>query len=171
MGLGTDLDDTAAGAVGIPDTLASVQRGAGQREALDPQAGRPDGHHLGVGGGVEVGRDPVGALPDHHLVAHDVAPVAQQERHGNLGRLSLKEIAAASGNTGGPIAGHSELVADGAGVSFATLTVSVEEPEAGTLAGANAAVAPAGRSEAASETVPSKPFWPAIESVYVALAP
>ena len=52
--------------------------------------------------------------------------VALGEKHGNLGRLSLKEIAAASGTTGGPIAGHSELVADGAGVSFATHICDIE---------------------------------------------
>src|SRR5690606_34957464 len=52
--------------------------------------------------------------------------VARGATHGNLGRLSLKEIAAASGNTGGPIAGHSELVVDGAGVSFATHICDIE---------------------------------------------
>ncbi len=58
--------------------------------------------------------------------------VALGETRGNLGRLSLKEIAAASGNTGGPIAGHSELVADGAGVSFATHICDIEvDPETG----------------------------------------
>jgi CO/xanthine dehydrogenase Mo-binding subunit len=51
--------------------------------------------------------------------------------HGNLS-LSLKEIAAAAANTGGPIAGHSEIVADGAGVSFATHICDVEvDPETG----------------------------------------
>ncbi|PII37687.1 hypothetical protein T190_31495 [Sinorhizobium meliloti CCBAU 01290] len=43
-----------------------------------------------------------------------------------------KEIAAASGTTGGPIAGHSEIVADGAGVSFATHICDIEvDPETG----------------------------------------
>ena len=51
---------------------------------------------------------------------------------GNFPPLSLKEIAAAAGNTGGPIAGHNELVADGAGVSFATHICDVEvDPETG----------------------------------------
>ena len=40
--------------------------------------------------------------------------------------LSLKEIAATAANTGGPIAGHHEFNADGAGVSFATHIVDVE---------------------------------------------
>jgi CO/xanthine dehydrogenase Mo-binding subunit len=59
--------------------------------------------------------------------------IAKGEKHGNLGKLSLKEIAAASGKTGGPIAGHSELVADGAGVSFATHICDIEvDPETGS---------------------------------------
>jgi CO/xanthine dehydrogenase Mo-binding subunit len=56
---------------------------------------------------------------------------AKGARHGNLS-LSLREIAAAAPNTGGPIAGHSEIVADGAGVSFATHICDVEvDPETG----------------------------------------
>ncbi|OQM74387.1 xanthine dehydrogenase family protein molybdopterin-binding subunit [Manganibacter manganicus] len=71
------------------------------------------------------------------ISADDVAwekghAVAKGGKHGNLGKLSLKEIAAASGTTGGPIAGHSELVADGAGVSFATHICDIEvDPETG----------------------------------------
>ena len=44
----------------------------------------------------------------------------------NLSPLTLKELAAGAANTGGPIAGHSEIVADGAGVSFATHIADVE---------------------------------------------
>lgn len=52
--------------------------------------------------------------------------------HGNLAPLSLKEIAAGASKTGGPVAGHSELVADGAGVSFSTHICDVEvDPETG----------------------------------------
>ena len=51
---------------------------------------------------------------------------------GNFPPLSLKEIAAASPGTGGPIAGHHEYSADGAGVSFATHICDVEtDPETG----------------------------------------
>jgi CO/xanthine dehydrogenase Mo-binding subunit len=58
--------------------------------------------------------------------------IAKGEKHGNLPPLSLKEIAAAAATTGGPIAGHSELVADGAGVSFATHICDIEvDPETG----------------------------------------
>jgi len=58
--------------------------------------------------------------------------IAKGDKYGNLSPLSLKEIAAQSGKTGGPIAGHSELVADGAGVSFATHICDIEiDPETG----------------------------------------
>jgi CO/xanthine dehydrogenase Mo-binding subunit len=51
---------------------------------------------------------------------------------GNFQPLSLKEIAATSGATGGPIAGHHEYSADGAGVSFATHICDAEvDPETG----------------------------------------
>ncbi len=54
------------------------------------------------------------------------------EKHGNKPPLSMRELAAQAGNTGGPIAGHSELVADGAGVSFGTHICDVEvDPETG----------------------------------------
>ncbi|HEV7247525.1 MAG TPA: xanthine dehydrogenase family protein molybdopterin-binding subunit [Shinella sp.] len=71
------------------------------------------------------------------IPAEDVAwekghAVARGQTHGNLPNLSLKDIAAASGTTGGPIAGHSEIVADGAGVSFATHICDIEvDPETG----------------------------------------
>ena len=58
--------------------------------------------------------------------------IAKGVRHSNLGTLTLEELAAASPNTGGPIAGHNEVVADGAGVSFASHICDVEvDPETG----------------------------------------
>ncbi|MBD3647867.1 MAG: xanthine dehydrogenase family protein molybdopterin-binding subunit, partial [Pseudomonadales bacterium] len=52
--------------------------------------------------------------------------------HDNLPPLSLKEIAARSPRTGGPIAGHKEVVADGAGAGFASHICDVEvDPETG----------------------------------------
>ncbi len=58
---------------------------------------------------------------------------AMGSKYGNLAPLSVKEIAAEAGNTGGPIAGHSEIVADGAGVSFATHICDIEvDPETGS---------------------------------------
>jgi len=51
---------------------------------------------------------------------------------GNHPPLSLADIAGRAGKTGGPIAGHTELTADGAGVSFATHICDVEvDPETG----------------------------------------
>jgi CO/xanthine dehydrogenase Mo-binding subunit len=51
---------------------------------------------------------------------------------GTFDPMSLEEIAAISAETGGPIAGHHEVNADGAGVSFGVHLVDVEvDPETG----------------------------------------
>ena len=51
---------------------------------------------------------------------------------GNFEPLSLADIAKKAANTGGPIAGHYEINAEGAGVSFATHIVDAEvDPETG----------------------------------------
>ncbi|SDI98353.1 xanthine dehydrogenase family protein molybdopterin-binding subunit [Aliiruegeria lutimaris] len=72
-------------------------------------------------------------IPVEDVTWEDGNAKASGEKYGNLSPLSIKEIAAASGNTGGPIAGHSEMVADGAGVSFATHICDVEvDPETGS---------------------------------------
>lgn len=53
-------------------------------------------------------------------------------KNSNLAPLSLAEIAKAAPRTGGPIAGHKEVVADGAGVSFASHICDIEvDPETG----------------------------------------
>jgi CO/xanthine dehydrogenase Mo-binding subunit len=53
---------------------------------------------------------------------------------GNFDPLSLADIAKAAGNTGGPISGHCEINAEGAGVSFATHVADVEvDPETGAV--------------------------------------
>lgn len=71
-------------------------------------------------------------IPVEDVVWEKGHAIAKGEKYGNLAALSLKEIAAKSGTTGGPIAGHSELVADGAGVSFATHICDIEvDPETG----------------------------------------
>ena len=58
--------------------------------------------------------------------------VAVGKKNSNLGTLTLKEIARKSPQTGGPIAGHNEVTADGAGVSFASHICDVEvDPETG----------------------------------------
>ncbi|WP_054312133.1 xanthine dehydrogenase family protein molybdopterin-binding subunit [Mesorhizobium sp. 1M-11] len=72
-------------------------------------------------------------IPVDDVVWEKGHALARGEKYGNLSPLSLKEIAAQSGTTGGPIAGHSELVADGAGVSFATHICDIEvDPETGS---------------------------------------
>ncbi|MCF6113249.1 xanthine dehydrogenase family protein molybdopterin-binding subunit [Mesorhizobium muleiense] len=71
-------------------------------------------------------------VPVDDVVWENGHAIAKGEKYGNLAALSLREIAAGSGKTGGPIAGHSELVADGAGVSFATHICDIEvDPETG----------------------------------------
>lgn len=58
--------------------------------------------------------------------------IATGDMHSNLPALTLKEIAAKAGRTGGPIAGHNEIVADGAGMGFASHICDVEvDPETG----------------------------------------
>lgn len=53
---------------------------------------------------------------------------------GDFEPLSLADIAARSSETGGPIAGHHEVNADGAGVSFGVHLVDVEvDPELGSV--------------------------------------
>jgi CO/xanthine dehydrogenase Mo-binding subunit len=65
-------------------------------------------------------------IPLENVEWADGKATAIGEKYGNLGPLTLKELAAGAGNTGGPIAGHSEIVADGAGVSFGTHICDVE---------------------------------------------
>ncbi len=56
------------------------------------------------------------------------------ENAGSFEPLSLAEIAATAANTGGPIAGHTEVNADGAGQSFAVHLVDSEvDPETGAV--------------------------------------
>ena len=72
-------------------------------------------------------------IPVEAVSWEDGHAVANGDEHSNLPKLSLKEIAARAPNTGGPIAGHNETVADGAGVSFASHICDVEvDPETGS---------------------------------------
>ncbi len=71
-------------------------------------------------------------IPVDEVEWKDGAAHAKGVHHGNRPPLSLKDIAAQAGNTGGPVAGHAEITADGAGVSFATHIADVEtDPETG----------------------------------------
>ena len=65
-------------------------------------------------------------IPVKDIVWEAGQAVAKGKRHGNRAPLSLADIAAGSPKTGGPIAGHNEFVADGAGVSFASHICDVE---------------------------------------------
>ena len=67
-----------------------------------------------------------------HVDWEDGQAMARGIEHSNLGPLTFAELAKTSPNTGGPIAGHNEVVADGAGVSFASHICDVEvDPETG----------------------------------------
>ena len=69
-------------------------------------------------------------VPVDDIVWENGEARAVGDEHSNLPPLSLKAIAAKSPQTGGPIAGHNEVTADGAGVSFASHIVDVEvDPE------------------------------------------
>jgi CO/xanthine dehydrogenase Mo-binding subunit len=71
-------------------------------------------------------------IPLDDVFWEDGCATAMGSSHDNLAPLTIVQIADEAGNTGGPIAGHSELVADGAGVSFATHICDVEvDPETG----------------------------------------
>ena len=73
-------------------------------------------------------------IPAQNVIWEDGHAIAKgrAKKYAKLAPLSLAEIAAETPNTGGPIAGYSELVADGAGVSFATHICDVEvDPQTG----------------------------------------
>jgi CO/xanthine dehydrogenase Mo-binding subunit len=91
---------------------------------------------------IAAARDAIVVLCARAAKMWDIAPEAVVWENGfakpagaNAGAfepLSLADIAKASGNTGGPIAGHHEINAEGAGVSFATHIVDSEvDPETG----------------------------------------
>lgn len=72
-------------------------------------------------------------IPVEEVEWKDGTAYPMGDQHHNLKPLSLKDIAAKSPRTGGPIAGHNETVADGAGVSFASHICDVEvDPETGS---------------------------------------
>ncbi|MBT4519340.1 MAG: xanthine dehydrogenase family protein molybdopterin-binding subunit [Halieaceae bacterium] len=71
-------------------------------------------------------------IPLESVIWKEGAARATGKGNSNRPPLSLKELAASAPNTGGPIAGHNEVVADNAGVSFASHICDVEvDPETG----------------------------------------
>jgi CO/xanthine dehydrogenase Mo-binding subunit len=71
-------------------------------------------------------------IPVDDVIWEDGQAKAVGKSHGNLAPLSIKELAGGAGSTGGPIAGHAEIVADNAGVSFGTHIADIHiDPETG----------------------------------------
>ena len=65
-------------------------------------------------------------IPEDAVKWEDGCAVPAGPNAGEFPPLSIKELAAQAGETGGPIAGHYEISADGAGPSFATHIVDAE---------------------------------------------
>ncbi|GMG82797.1 xanthine dehydrogenase family protein molybdopterin-binding subunit [Paralimibaculum aggregatum] len=73
-------------------------------------------------------------IDEDAVVWEDGAAKPAGPNAGQFPPMSLAEIAAVASNTGGPIAGHCEVNAEGAGVSFATHIVDTEvDPETGAV--------------------------------------
>ncbi len=72
-------------------------------------------------------------IDEEAVIWEDGAAKPSGPNAGDFEPMTLAEIAAISDNTGGPIAGHHEVNADGAGVSFGVHLVDTEvDPETGT---------------------------------------
>ncbi|MFT4726124.1 MAG: CO/xanthine dehydrogenase Mo-binding subunit [Granulosicoccus sp.] len=71
-------------------------------------------------------------MPVEDVVWEEGHAIAKGKSKKNRPPMSIADIASQAAKTGGPIAGHTEMVADGAGVSFATHICDVElDPETG----------------------------------------
>ena len=68
-------------------------------------------------------------IPPEAVVWEDGCAKPSGPNAGDFDPMTLAEIAKVAGNTGGPIAGHAEINAEGAGVSFGTHLVDVEVDE------------------------------------------
>ena len=76
----------------------------------------------------------VWGIDEDAVVWEDGAARPSGPNAGEHDPMTLADIAAIASNTGGPIAGHSEINAEGAGVSFATHMVDTEvDPESGAV--------------------------------------
>ena len=76
----------------------------------------------------------VWGIDEEAVVWEDGAAKPAGPNAGEHPPMTLAEIAAIASNTGGPIAGHFEVNAEGAGVSFATHMVDTEvDPETGAV--------------------------------------
>ncbi len=76
----------------------------------------------------------VWGIDEDAVIWEDGAAKPAGPNAGEFPPMSLAEIAAIASNTGGPISGHHEVNAEGAGVSFATHMVDTEtDPETGAV--------------------------------------
>ena len=117
---------------GYMGKILSVDLAAGtiQEEVLDEQLCRDYIGGYGLGARLLYERMPAGADP---LGPDNILGILTGPLTGTPAIIGSRFVAVAkSPNTGGPIAGHNEVVADGAGVSFASHICDVEvDPETG----------------------------------------
>jgi len=162
--LSINIDGTVALAVGTPDIggsrasmclMAAEELGIGYEQVRAIIADTSslgyndvtDGSRVTFASGkatIMAARDSIGKLCERAAKMWDISPdaVVWEEGHakpaganaGEFEPLSLAEIAASAESTGGPIAGHHEVNASGAGTSFATHIVDSEvDPETGRV--------------------------------------
>ncbi len=156
VSLNVNIDGTVTLAVGTPDiggSRASMSLMAAEELGIDYENVRTivadtsslgyndvtDGSRVTFASGmatINAARDAIKVLCERAAKMWGISPDAVKWENGfakpagpNAGAhepLSLKDIAAVAGNTGGPIAGHYEYSADNAGPSFATHLVDFE---------------------------------------------
>ena len=149
VSLNVNIDGTVALAVGTPDIggsrasmcmMAAEELGIGYEQVRAIVADTSSLGYNDISEGsrvtfstglatIEAARDAIGKLcgraakiwgiPADAVVWENGYAKPSGSNAGNFAALSLAEIAKTAANTGGPIAGHFEVNADGAGVSFA----------------------------------------------------
>ncbi|MDH3666121.1 MAG: xanthine dehydrogenase family protein molybdopterin-binding subunit [Paracoccaceae bacterium] len=134
----------AAEELGIPyDRIRTVIADTGSLGLNDVTDGSRVTFAVGLST-IKAARDAIRVMCERAAMVWGIDPDAVEWEDGhakpagpNAGQfppMSLAEIAAQASNTGGPIAGHHEVNAEGAGVSFATHLVDSEvDPETGAV--------------------------------------
>jgi CO/xanthine dehydrogenase Mo-binding subunit len=164
VSLNINIDGTVALAVGTPDIggsrasmcmMAAEELGIGYEQVRAIVADTSSLGYNDISEGsrvtfstgmatIEAARDAIGKLcgraakiwgiPADAVVWENGYAKPSGANAGNFAALSLAEIAKTAANTGGPIAGHFEVNADGAGVSFAVHMCDAEvDPETGRV--------------------------------------
>jgi CO/xanthine dehydrogenase Mo-binding subunit len=164
VSLNVNIDGTVALAVGTPDIggsrasmcmMAAEELGIGYEQVRAIVADTSSLGYNDISEGsrvtfstgmatIEAARDAIGKLcgraakiwgiPADAVVWENGYAKPSGSNAGNFQPLSLAEIAKTAANTGGPIAGHFEVNADGAGVSFAVHMCDAEvDPETGRV--------------------------------------